>query len=151
MAQNGMSRTCWFCVHLEGRSDRSDRRPVETYGPRNRVLRCRCTAWDVPTIIPACGPPSSLSPENSTRSAPDAIVCCTPGSFLSHERVPIPEPRCFLVDETAADVGDEGDPVRCLREFGQPAIGGLLLEPLYPVVRWVHLEDRIDRMPATAS
>ena len=33
-----------------------------------------------PTTIPACGPPSSLSPENSTRSAPSASASATVGS-----------------------------------------------------------------------
>ena len=33
-----------------------------------------------PTMIPACGPPSSLSPLNSTRSAPATTLSCTVGS-----------------------------------------------------------------------
>ena len=35
-------------------------------------------------MIPACGPPSSLSPENVTSAAPASTAWRTPGSSRSH-------------------------------------------------------------------
>ena len=42
------------------------------------------TASVVPTMIPACGPPSSLSPEKVTSVAPASIAWRTPGSSRNH-------------------------------------------------------------------
>ncbi len=39
--------------------------------------RRRATCARVPTMIPACGPPSSLSPENATSEKPSATASCT--------------------------------------------------------------------------
>ena len=40
----------------------------------------RETIARVPTTMPACGPPSSLSPENDTRSTPEPTTSGTVGS-----------------------------------------------------------------------
>ena len=40
----------------------------------------RATIARLPTTIPACGPPSSLSPEKDTRSTPEATTSGTVGS-----------------------------------------------------------------------
>ena len=42
--------------------------------------RIRSISVALPTRMPACGPPSSLSPEKQTTSAPSRSVCGTVGS-----------------------------------------------------------------------
>jgi hypothetical protein len=60
-------------------------------------------ATALPTAMPACGPPSSLSPENVTRSAPLATASATVGSSGSPHRrwvarsTSAPEPRSIIV------------------------------------------------------
>ena len=48
--------------------------------------RSRSTSSARPTTIPACGPPSSLSPEKQTRSAPAARLAAAVGSSPSVEQ-----------------------------------------------------------------
>ena len=45
-------------------------------------LATRATSSFFPAMMPACGPPSSLSPEKVTRSAPSANASLTVGSDL---------------------------------------------------------------------
>ena len=62
------------------RLERGQRHLVE---PQRRIrgsASIRPIACPVPTMMPHCGPPSSLSPEKSTRSAPAAIAPAAVGS-----------------------------------------------------------------------
>ena len=65
----------------------------------------RATRSRRPTTMPAWGPPRSLSPENSTRSAP-AAATGAPGSPPSHGGGGW-QPRRALVEQPRADVVDQ--------------------------------------------
>ena len=91
--------------------------------------RSRSTRSARPATIPACGPPSSLSPEKQTRSAPAASEAAGVGSPSS-------------VDERArAEVVDE-------RHVVAPRDGGELLDPRllgeadHAEVRLVHAQEQ---------
>ena len=87
-----------------------------------------------PTMKPACGPPSSLSPEKVTRSAPSATASATVGSRG--------RPKGGEVDEGAgAEVVDERHAVRP-GDRGELGGGHLLDEADDAVVRGVDLEDQ---------
>ena len=90
-----------------------------------------------PTISPACGPPTSLSPLNVTRSAPAARRSAGVGSWASPnaaglEQRPAPE---VVDDDRAVLVGEPGDLDRI----------GRLDEPGLREVRRVDAQD--DRRP----
>ena len=102
--------------------------------------RQRSTRSARPTMMPACGPPNSLSPLNVTRSAPASIVWIAAGSPASHAGRPTIEPRRRRVDETAADVDDDRYPER-----GQFRHRCRLDESVDPVVARVDLEHRARR------
>ncbi len=54
-------------------------------------VRSRSTSAREPAMMPACGPPSSLSPLKQTRSTPAASEACTEGSpARSSSRQPLP-------------------------------------------------------------
>ena len=59
-------------VQPERRGERGERHLVGPHRPGQRVSRSRATRSARPTMSPACGPPTSLSPLNVTRSAPAA-------------------------------------------------------------------------------
>ena len=85
----------------------------------------RPTAARVPTMRPHCGPPRSLSPEKSTRSAPAASPSATLGSPADARRQARAEaPGADVVDHPEAASGRA-------RQVGQ---GGLLGEADDPVV-----------------
>ena len=83
----------------------------------------------LPTMIPHCGPPSSLSPENSTRSAPAAIAfgderfITDPGW---HARAPGHPNRCHRSSQAMA--------VGKLNEAGQRCLLGEADDPEVAVV-----------------
>ena len=71
-----------------------------TLSQRNARLRgcaCNCSIHSfLPTIMPACTPPSNLSPEKETKSTPWATFSCTVGSFgkpywLKSTNAPLPK------------------------------------------------------------
>ena len=86
-----------------------------------------------PTMQPACGPPSSLSPLNVTRSAP--VRRARRGRW-ARRREPV-----LVVEQSGADVVEERDVV-LPRERGQLGAAGAAVNPTTPVVRRVHLQDR---------
>ena len=99
-----------------------------------------------PTTSPACGPPSSLSPENATRSAPGA-------QRLDHGRL-VRRDAGVAVEQPAAHVVGERD-ARARgqrREVGDRRGVG---EPDDAVVAGVHLQDqrgpRRDRAPVVGE
>ncbi len=92
------------------------------------------TSAAVPRRIPACGPPSVLSPEKQTRSAPSASASAGTGSSR--------EARLFeALGSARAGVVEERD-ARLPAEGRERAEGDLLGEPDDPVVRRSHLQDR---------
>ena len=86
-----------------------------------------------PTTNPACGPPTSLSPLNVTRSAPAARRSAGIGSWARpNAAVSSSAPRAEVVDdERAVRVGDRGERRRV----------GRLREPLLAEVRRVDPQD----------
>ena len=105
-------------------------------------VRAASTAALVPTAMPACGPPSSLSPENVTRSAPVATVSATVGSSgRPHARwvarsTSAPEPRSIIVGDAARATDRD--------ELLGGDLGG---EPDDREVRAVDLEQEAGRRP----
>ena len=93
----------------------------------------RPIASRLPTMIPHCGPPSSLSPEKSTRSAPAASASAAVGSSSMPGRTARP-------NRPGADVVDRPEPVR-VRELDQLRELGLLGEPDDPEVAGMDAED----------
>ena len=87
-----------------------------------------------PTMKPACGPPSSLSPEKVTRSAPSATASATVGSCARSEAREIDE-------RAGAEIVHQRHAVLA-RERGELARRHLRREALDAVVRGVHLEDQ---------
>ena len=86
-----------------------------------------------PTTSPACGPPSSLSPEHITRSAPSARASAHRRLVGRHARARAgagPSPRRKT----------NGTPC-CAAERGEVLGGRRGGEPDHPVVGGVHLED----------
>ena len=82
-------------------------------------------------MIPACGPPSSLSPEKQTRSAP--------ASMLDRARGLVQQVR-QVEQRAGAEVVDQRHvSTRQLRQLRQPGVGR---EPDDPEVRLVHPQDR---------
>ena len=68
-------------VGVERRLERGDRELVDAQRAVERVAASGARrARRVPTTMPACGPPRSLSPENETRSTPEATTSGTVGS-----------------------------------------------------------------------
>ncbi len=59
-------------------------------------------------MIPACGPPSSLSPENVMTSAPSAIACTAAGSPASQAGGAPFSHGHVGVEQAASDVGHHG-------------------------------------------
>ena len=82
-----------------------------------------------PARIPACGPPSSLSPEKQTMSAPAARLAAGVGSSPIGESAP--EPRSST----------SGSPAR-VRKLGELGERRLLGEPDDAEVRLVHAQDQ---------
>ena len=83
---------------------------------------------------PACGPPSNLSPENVTRSAPSAIASATVGSCASPKRDKIDErPGAKIVDQRHTTLTG-----KC-REVAWPHFGG---KSLNAVIGRVNLENQ---------
>ena len=72
--------------------------------------RSRSTSSARPTTIPACGPPSSLSPEKQTRSAPAARLSRGVGSSPSVERARPSRGRRRAAGRAAARLGQLGEP-----------------------------------------
>ena len=88
----------------------------------------------LPTMMPACGPPSSLSPLKVTTSAPAATISGTVGSLS-------PSPSARKIGERARPEIDHGDEVlamRQLRELAHVDLGG---EADDGEVRAMHLEQ----------
>ena len=83
-----------------------------------------------PTISPACGPPSSLSPEQQTSAAPAATESATAGSSAAGIASRQP-PRTDVVDHRHPQLAQRRD-------------RDLLDEPDRPEVRLVHAHDRAD-------
>ena len=67
-------------VHRQDGLQRGDLHLVHPHGAGDRMRRSLPMTSTRPTTIPACGPPSSLSPEHVTRSAPSARASATDGS-----------------------------------------------------------------------
>ena len=97
----------------------------------------RSTSSARPAMMPACGPPSSLSPLNVTSAAPAASVCRAAGSSASHAGGGPASHGHVGVDQAAAEVDDDGDAER--RQLGDRRV---LDEALDPVVARVHLEHQ---------
>ena len=83
-------RTGIFCTAVS--SDRYSIRTISSAAAVNLSIRSARVSWFffiisiyffLPMIIPACGPPSSLSPLKHTTSAPCAMDSCTVGSCVS--------------------------------------------------------------------
>ena len=109
-------------------------------GRRARVSGCRAQAATRsarPAMIPAWGPPSSLSPEKVTRAAPAASVWRAAGSSASHAGGPPASHGRGRVEEAGADVGHHRR-----AERGQGGHLDRLGEADDPVVRLVDLEEQ---------
>ena len=91
-------------------------------------------------MMPACGPPSSLSPLNVTSAAPAASVWTAAGSPASHAGGRGPASHGHVgVEQAAADVDDDRH-----AERGQLGDRRRLDEPVDPVVARVDLEHQRD-------
>ena len=88
-----------------------------------------------PRSIPACGPPSSLSPEHSTRSAPSAKRTRDGGLVGGHAALAVQQTRAHVVHQRHVVLG---------RQRGEVLRGGLGGEPDDAVVRRMHLQDGAD-------
>ena len=66
------------------------------------------TQREVPTAIPACGPPRSLSPEKMARSAPSLTASCTRGSLATGSQ----RPAAYVGDHREPQGGEIRDPYR---------------------------------------
>ena len=95
--------------------------------------RAAATASARPTISPACGPPSSLSPQKQTSAAPAATERRTSGS------------SCSVDQRAGADVVDHRH-----AELAQRLDRHVLDEPELAEVRLVHAQDRA-RRPAPSG
>ena len=88
--------------------------------------RSRSTSSARPTTIPACGPPSSLSPEKQTRSAPAARLSRADGSSL----------RGCVTRHARAEVVDERQAVRARRPRPSSATDGCSVKPTTRKFDW---------------
>ena len=70
-------------VRLQRRFERRVGQLVDAQRPHQRVAAQRSDQSARPAMMPACGPPSSLSPLKHTRSAPAASVAGPTGSSAS--------------------------------------------------------------------
>ena len=72
IARMGISRqaTLGIEIRAQGRGQGRQIKLVQTHGPGQWMASARSTAARVPRCMPACGPPSILSPLKMTRSAP---------------------------------------------------------------------------------
>ena len=137
----GISRTARsrIAVQAQRRLERGQRELVDPHRARERMRRaCARSPPPCPPTIPACGPPSSLSPEKQTTSAPAAMLSRAAGSSREHvaQRVVAarrarPEPRSSI----------SGSPRRA-RELGELGQRGLLGEADRAEVRCVHPHQR---------
>ncbi len=75
-------------------------------------------------MMPHCGPPSSLSPLNSTRSAPACKLSLTTGSSGRPKREQV-------VEAAAADVVDDGE----LMAFPSSASSAMVTASQNPEIR----------------
>ena len=98
----------------------------------------RSTSARRPTMIPACGPPSSLSPEKVTSAAPASMHWRTPGSSRSHDGR-ARQPRRRLVEQAGARVDDDRR-----AEPGELGDRRRRDEADHAVVRRVHLQHERD-------
>ena len=72
-------------------------------------------------MIPACGPPRSLSPLNSTRSAPAAMLCLRDRFARQAEAGEVEQaPRPHVVDHRDAVLPAEGHEFGERRRFVNP-------------------------------
>ena len=82
----------------------------------------RATTSAVPTMTPACGPPSSLSPEKQTTVAPASMLERAVGSSARSGRsMSWPEPRSSIT----------GTPCSAARAASSPSDGA----PVNPTIR----------------
>ena len=90
-------------VHREHLLERRHLHLVDPHRARDRVAaQPRDERRRRPTMMPACGPPSSLSPENVTRSAPSASASATAGSSRGMPVAVSQQPRAHVVEERHA-------------------------------------------------
>ena len=119
----------------EGGLERGQRHLVDAEGAHQAGrTRSGRSASRLPTRIPHWGPPSSLSPEKSTRSAPAARPSATLGSSATPGGCPgarAPEPMSSIIHSP-----------RSWASFARPATRGLLGEADDPVVAVVDPQDR---------
>ena len=111
---------------------------VGAHRPGQRMrARSSATRSARPTMTPACGPPSSLSPENVTSAAPASMAWRTPG-LVAQPRRPVREPGRGLVEQAGAGVDHHRRPEP--GELGHRR--SVSVKPDHAVVRRVHLQDQ---------
>ena len=140
--QNAMSVAARLSRYVSAVSCERPRGPAHRAGaraPADDAVQ-RSTRSARPAMMPACGPPSSLSPQNVMMSAPSAIAL----RRLRVRRRATPAARpcnqgTFGVEQSAADVGHHRHVER-----GEVGDRRLLDEPLDPVVARVHLHHHRD-------
>ena len=128
---------------------RRARAPAPPPARARRGARARASGWRAqratrsarPAMMPACGPPSSLSPLNVTSAAPASIVwrggrLATPATAAGAARATTGRSAS---SEPAAEVDDDRD-----AERGELADRGVLDEAVDAVVARVHLEHEGD-------
>ena len=107
-------------VESERGLERGQRELVEPQGPGQRVAPAALDGLGAATRIPACGPPSSLSPEKLTRSAPAA-------SGLAGRRLAGQRPGAH--QRPGAEVVDQRQPVRRGPAAPAPRSDGVSVKP----------------------
>ena len=120
-------------VEPQRRLERGQRQLVDPQRARQRVRAAASIAARVPTIKPACGPPSSLSPEKQTTAQPAATERRTGGSSASSGTPVGQRARADVVDHRHAeraqlldlDLLDEPDraEVRLVRAHHRAGLG----------------------------